>query len=226
MRIVTDRMLGIALGGALMLPALHGAHLLDRPLDEATGVVVDYVSQTGLEAVPADPGMVADRQLAARARALMVRSGEPAPPLGEILSNVSLARDAALRHGVPVSLVLAVIHHESRFHQEAVSPMGAVGLMQVQPATARAVARDYGLPTPRRGDLMDPETNIELGVALLRTLHEDYGTWDRALAVYNAGPAGLAAGSIRADVGPYVRGIERGVRFLSKPVPEPPANAA
>ena len=64
---------------------------------------------------------------------------------------------------------------------------------------------------------MEAETNIEIGVALLRHLKDEYGSWDRALAVYNAGPAGIAGGGIRADVGAYVRGVNRSTKFLSAP---------
>ncbi len=217
MRFAHERILALTLGGMLLVPPMLSQGYFLDPLSEASDRVAEMLTPTAGDAVPAEPRIVADRELANRARALLERSGEIPPPAAELLPSISYARDAAVRHGVPVSIVLAVIHHESRFQERAVSPMGAVGLMQVQPATARAVARDQGLPAPRRADLMEPETNIEIGVALLRALKDEYGSWDRALAVYNAGPAGIAGGGIRADVGPYVRGVKRGAKFLSSP---------
>jgi soluble lytic murein transglycosylase len=90
-----------------------------------------------------------------------------------------LVRQAAERHQVDVALVKAVIRAESDFVADAVSPKGALGLMQLMPSTARlrGVARVF-----------DPRENIDGGVRHLRYLLDRYnGNLRLALAAYNAG---------------------------------------
>ncbi len=77
-------------------------------------------------------------------------------------------------------LIAAVVEMESGFASNAVSPRGAVGLMQVRPR---------GAGSPSRQDLTDPETNLEIGSRYLASLLNRYdGDLERALAAYNAGP--------------------------------------
>ena len=94
----------------------------------------------------------------------------------------------ARRHELPVDLVLAVMHVESRFHAFAVSPVGALGLMQILPATGRELASQQGIPWSGPQTLFDPEANVRLGVAYLKWLKGRYGRIDVALAAYNWGP--------------------------------------
>ncbi len=94
---------------------------------------------------------------------------------------------SALKCGVPESLVYAVIRAESNYFPTALSPAGAVGLMQVMPATAAAVAKGraekYAIDR-----LVLPETNIRLGVRHLKDLLRLYdGDQVLAVAAYNAG---------------------------------------
>ncbi len=87
--------------------------------------------------------------------------------------------NAALKHEVPVWLVSAVIHAESFYNPVAVSSAGAVGLMQLMPATARS----YGVY-----DRQDPRQNIDGGVRYLKDLLVMFdGDMKLALAAYNAG---------------------------------------
>ena len=91
---------------------------------------------------------------------------------------------AAERHGVDGLLLAAVVHTESGFTPRAVSPRGAVGLMQVLPATAEA----YG-----ESDLRDPWVNVDVGSRYLGSLIDQHdGDLELALAAYNAGPAAVA----------------------------------
>jgi hypothetical protein len=87
------------------------------------------------------------------------------------------------------SFVLAVIEHESAFKPRALSNRGAVGLMQLLPATALEVARKIGLKT-RKGwlDLRDPVTNVTLGMHYLAQLQRQFRTLESTLAAYNLGP--------------------------------------
>ena len=90
-------------------------------------------------------------------------------------------------YDVPVNLVYAVIRTESGFDPEAVSSVGAVGLMQMMPSTFRWLTDDMlgeGLADEM---LYDPETNIRYCVYYLRRLYDRYGDWLTACAAYNAG---------------------------------------
>lgn len=88
-------------------------------------------------------------------------------------------------YGVDPALVAAVILQESRFNNEAVSPMGAKGLMQFMPSTAATVAKEAGRA---KYDIFDAETSIQFGAIHLRDLLNKYnGNIDQALAGYNAG---------------------------------------
>jgi soluble lytic murein transglycosylase len=83
----------------------------------------------------------------------------------------------------------AIIREESQYDEKAVSMVGAVGLMQLMPLTANAVAQRHGFPPVSREDLFDQETNIRLGVRYLGQLLEQYsGNVAYAVAAYNAGP--------------------------------------
>lgn len=91
-----------------------------------------------------------------------------------------IARVSA-QHGVDTSLVRAVIQVESAYQARAQSPKGAMGLMQLMPATARQYAV---------GDPYNPESNIEAGVRHLKSLLERFPL-KLALAAYNAGEAAV-----------------------------------
>jgi soluble lytic murein transglycosylase-like protein len=101
-----------------------------------------------------------------------------APPPGP----KELVTAAALRNGLPPEFVHSVVAAESAYRTNAVSRKGALGLMQLMPATAR----EYG------ADPADPKQNVEAGARYLRDLLLKYQNNDhqvsRALAAYNAGP--------------------------------------
>jgi soluble lytic murein transglycosylase-like protein len=95
----------------------------------------------------------------------------------------------ARRHRLDLALVMAVMHVESRFHNFAISPVGAVGLMQILPSTGEELARRKGIPWRGAQTLLDPSTNVQLGIAYLRELSDRYdGDLWAALAAYNWGP--------------------------------------
>jgi len=90
---------------------------------------------------------------------------------------------ASSRYGLSPRLVAALARQESAWHPAAVSSKGAVGLTQLMPATARALAVD-----PR-----DPSANLDGGARYLRMLLDQFGgNIERALAAYNAGPGRVA----------------------------------
>lgn len=100
-----------------------------------------------------------------------------------------IERQAAESRLDPI-LVAALIRQESAFEPAIRSPAGAVGLMQVMPATGRELARRLGPSGFREGHLEVPEVNLHLGAAFYADMSRRYGTLlPLVLAAYNAGPA-------------------------------------
>ena len=89
------------------------------------------------------------------------------------------------------ALLAAVIYQESKFHADARSDRGAVGLMQLLPATAEGIAARTGGSRFVASDLYDPELNVRYGAWYLRHLLDKYGSERIALAAYNAGQANV-----------------------------------
>ncbi|ATE60499.1 lytic transglycosylase domain-containing protein [Thauera sinica] len=81
-------------------------------------------------------------------------------------------------HGVDPALAMAVVEVESAYRPDARSPKGALGLMQLMPATAQR----YGVSDP-----LDPDDNLRGGIRYLRDLLDQFGSTELALAAYNAG---------------------------------------
>lgn len=124
------------------------------------------------------------------------------------VDHVRTIEDAAARHGVDPDLVCAVIKCESGWDEDAVSHAGAVGLMQVMPATAESLNGlgivDAGSYDPAA--LADPAVNIEYGCAYLGYLQTHLSSLDEVIAAYNAG-IGTVQGWL-ADGGTLPEGIE------------------
>jgi soluble lytic murein transglycosylase-like protein len=122
------------------------------------------------EALPEEPKPVA---VAEEVRGV---AAKPAGTTRELIDK------AARRNGLPEHFVHSVVAAESAYNERAVSPKGAMGLMQLMPGTAKT----YGV------DPQDPSQNIEGGVAYLRDLLVKYnGDANLALAAYNAGPGAV-----------------------------------
>ncbi len=105
----------------------------------------------------------------------------PAPPTA--LDLAAYVHEASLRFGISEDWIRAVMHVESAGVARATSAAGAMGLMQVMPATWRGLARRHTLGT----DPYDPRANILAGTAYLREMLDRYGPRG-FLAAYNAGP--------------------------------------
>ena len=119
----------------------------------------------------------------ARAVALEALAASPmshAPRMApEALAN--LVDQVAARVGIDAKLVHAVIRAESNYDTRAISPKGAMGLMQLMPV----IAREYRLADP-----FDPEGNLEAGMRHLRSLLKRFDV-SRAVAAYNAGASAV-----------------------------------
>ncbi|ACI52536.1 Lytic transglycosylase catalytic [Gluconacetobacter diazotrophicus PA1 5] len=95
----------------------------------------------------------------------------------------ALIAEAAQRFAIPTAWIRAIMRMESRGDRHAVSPKGAMGLMQLMPETWAALRVRYGLGR----DPFDPHDNLLAGAAFLREMHDRYGS-PGFLAAYNAGP--------------------------------------
>lgn len=98
--------------------------------------------------------------------------------------NAIHVAEAARRFGIPEAWIWAVMRVESNGDSRAVSPAGAMGLMQIMPATWAELRIRYSLGA----DPFDVRDNIMAGASYLRAMHERYGNVTAMLAAYNAGP--------------------------------------
>ncbi len=107
-----------------------------------------------------------------------------APPTGPVDPRELVTR-AAVRNGLPPELLHSIAQVESGYRQDAVSPKGAVGIMQLMPQTAKEL----------QADAADAEQNVNAGARYLRQLLlmyiDDPYQVRKALAAYNAGPAAV-----------------------------------
>ena len=112
-----------------------------------------------------------------------VVAAEPVRVVAPSNDPKDLIREAAERAGLPPAFVASVAQVESGFQAKAVSPKGAIGVMQLMPATAKALGADPN----------DLRQNIDAGTRLLRDLLLKYdGDVVKALAAYNAGSGAVA----------------------------------
>jgi hypothetical protein len=162
------------------------------PVDEAAPAVV------AVQRVPQQSSRAAHAPLDAR-------------PFADLIETV------ALKHGVDPELVHAVVQAESNYQPRAKSPVGARGLMQVMPATAK----DLGIK-----NLYDPHNNLEAGVRYLKFLLARFDL-TRAIAAYNAGPANVrkyggvppfeeTQNYVKKVSGTYYQKLAAGVRSLGQ----------
>lgn len=106
-------------------------------------------------------------------------------------------KDEVSRHStsynVDQAMVYSIIRAESTFNPLAISPAGAIGLMQLMPATAQMLASDLKIDGFTTQMLYDPEINIRLGVSYYDRLLKKFQNTYTALAAYNAGEGNVTA---------------------------------
>lgn len=105
----------------------------------------------------------------------------------------AIERGARLAHIDPL-LVASIARVESHFREDDISHAGAVGLMQLMPATAMWCAKQIGMPPSRVRDLSQPGINVQLGAWYMAYLLRQFnGRLPEAVAAYNAGPHRVSA---------------------------------
>jgi soluble lytic murein transglycosylase-like protein len=147
---------------------------------EAEGAIVRLYANGGMTEMPAQ--QIAGFESDGEAPKPSTSSPKVTPA---VPGPKELVTAAALRNGLPPEFVHSVVSTESAYRTNAVSRKGAIGLMQLMPATAS----EYG------ADPTDPRQNVEAGTRYLRDLLLKYQNSDhqvsRALAAYNAGPGAV-----------------------------------
>jgi hypothetical protein len=145
---------------------------------EADGATLRLYMNGGVTEMPA--AAVAQFEAEAPAPATVTAAAPIAPKAPQ-----ELVEDAARRFGLPAQFLRSVAKAESGFRADAVSPKGAIGIMQLMPATARELGVDP----------VDPRQNVEAGTRYLSELllkyKDDPYQVRKALAAYNAGPAAV-----------------------------------
>jgi soluble lytic murein transglycosylase-like protein len=188
----------VAIAATLALLPVQAAAYTVQPgetlwqISKRTGVSVERLARDN---------RLADANLIYAGQDLKVAAGPPATSQAEARA---LLVDAAYHHGLRISFVLAVSYWESGWNQQMVSKDGAIGLMQILPATESwAAPRLLG----RHLDLRDARDNAELGAALLRHYLEEFDDPKLALAAYYQGPTAVHRYGIYPSSRRYVDGI-------------------
>ena len=119
---------------------------------------------------------------------------------------IPFINSASSQHGIDAALIMAMMGTESSYNPNATSPVGAAGLMQILPSTAK----ELGVPANK---IYDPQTNVFYGTQYYRQLLNQFKDPALALAAYNAGPGRVAA-AIKAN---QAKGLPTDVGSLNLP---------
>jgi len=207
------------------------AHFASEKLDDRYELFFRHAESFDTRLDPPPPEPVAATQL-------VLPPQPPAPPppakllaffdVSPTFKSVrQILQDASNDHNIDFELLQALIVMESGFDARAVSPKGAIGLMQLMPDTARR----YGVNTDRHGPLerklTDPRTNIRAGSRYLRDLINMFpGQLDLALAAYNAGEGAVMRAGNRIpnykETQNYVKNVMALYLGLKPPAPPVP----
>jgi len=148
------------------------------------GSLIRLQTNQGVIEIPANT-VASFEQEDYKAPAAPPSAAPPPAPVHPSLTPQELINQAAVHAGLPPAIVRSIARAESGFHQGAVSPKGAIGLMQLMPGTAAAL----------NADPHDPAQNAEAGAQYLRDLLEKYENdphqVSKAVAAYNAGPGAV-----------------------------------
>ncbi len=166
------------------------------------------------------PGGMADRELLAAAHLACqhevwdrcINTSKRTTGLADYSQRYPMPhKDAVLARtrqiGLDPAYVYGLIRQESRFITDARSHVGASGLMQVMPATAKWTAKKIGLTSFQPSDITDRDTNIAIGTGYLKLVLDDFeGSMAMAAAAYNAGPGRPRQWRAPGGTGPVLEG--------------------
>jgi hypothetical protein len=196
---------------------------------EVPGVIAATPLEVAQPEPPASPEPVPLVEISAAAMEPVPVAPPPEPPpfdadqLERILAVQEIVAAAASQHGVEPALVNGLIWVESKFDARAKGPGGSLGLMQLMPKTATAMAKQLG----RKRASYDPDFNIHAGTLLLSRLLDRFdGDVNLALAAYNRG-AGTVAGWVEAGeplperTQAFVDRVLRARAWFEQPLPIP-----
>jgi soluble lytic murein transglycosylase len=170
----------VMLLSGMMLSSLSCSVLSMAPAPELPPVSAPVAEVVTEPALPTEEVAEVRADLATR------RTGLTAEEMDRLAATIV---SEAMGHGLESNLVMAVMYVESRYRTFSVSPVGALGLMQVMPATGEELARKHGVTWRGPQTLFDPFVNVKLGTAYLAELIAKYdGDVPTALAAYNWGP--------------------------------------
>jgi soluble lytic murein transglycosylase-like protein len=171
-------MLQVAIGGALIVPsaAMMASTELERlEAERAAEVAAAQAAEAEAARVAAEQARVVEEQR------LVANFAEEFEIPVELAEEI---HEAAEAEQIDPRTAFGLVKAESSFRTRVVSPVGAVGLTQLLPSTAR-----WLVPGTTRSDLMEPETNLRVGFKYLRHLMERFdGNEELALTAYNRGP--------------------------------------
>lgn len=148
------------------------------------GGIIEIPSSTvqGFEPVES-PGFAANPEGPSAPAPVARAPLNPPPPPPARVHPKQLVQEAAERHGIPPAFLHSVAQAESAYQPNAISPKGAIGIMQLMPGTAAEL----------KADPHNPAENVEAGARHLASLLEKYeGSSAKALAAYNAGEGAVA----------------------------------
>ncbi len=228
------KLLGVLAIAGVYLPALADvwgyvdaqgiAHFAPEKLDERYQLFFktgESFSAGGGVAAPTSPPPKASVQDAdgARAQAKLLAFFDVSPGYKAVKH---LIKDASVLHGIDYELLQALIAAESGYDPRAISPKGAVGLMQLMPPTAERYGVKSDQKTPLAQKLTDPRTNIRAGSSYLRDLIKMFpGELELAVAAYNSGEGAVQRAGNKIPNYPetknYVKTVMQMYTYLKPP---------
>lgn len=152
-----------------------------------------------------------------------LKERKPGIPEDRIKTIANSVYEEAKRYDLDYRLVLAIMKVESNFKNEAVSRRGARGLMQINPSSARIIARESGVEVKGAKCLHEPEKNIKIGVSYLSKLRDMFDNIVSALHAYNAGPGNVRkpASEGKVKTTSFTRKVMSEYRQISEVLPDP-----
>ena len=128
---------------------------------------------------------------------------------------------ASKKKGIDYRMVLALAKVESNFRNDAISPKGARGLLQIKPSVAEGIAKDLGIKLNSKKSLHEFEKNIIIGTHILSSLIEEFYDIHGALSAYNMGQTKLLEQSTNDYRTKFSKAVLREYKRYMEILPDP-----